>query len=74
MRKVLISGSRKITDPSIVFPILDRHLTEGDKIIVGDATGVDILTHAYVHFRGLAHFEPYVPEWGLGRGAALEVV
>ncbi len=47
MVKILITGSRKVTDVSLIFSKLKQEVKEGDVIIHGGAKGVDSIAHAF---------------------------
>lgn len=69
-RKVLVCGSRNLTEPMILVHIFDSLIKPDDHVIFGDARGVDFAIHLYCHIKGIDHDEPYEADWDLFGKAA----
>lgn len=66
--RLMISGSRGITDKARVFSILDSMNYMPSLLIHGGARGVDALAGTWASARGIP-VVVYPADWSLGRGA-----
>jgi hypothetical protein len=72
--KLLICGSRSITDEELVYECIDDTMTrlkhEVTEIIEGDASGVDKLSGLYANCHDIPLSNDYKPDWKrYGKGA-----
>ena len=65
--KILITGSRSITDKELVFSILDKEIKKDDIIIHGGARGSDSIVKEYCNEKGncCVVVRPIDPENGI---------
>lgn len=68
MKIVIVTGSRKWIDKSIIWDALDEH--NPACIVHGGAIGADSYAHAWAKKRGKIAVV-FFPNWGAGKGAAL---
>ncbi len=60
--RIVISGSRHITDEKTVERILSGYIAVKDIVVTGGCRGVDQIAHDYAH-RFFAKTEVYKPDW-----------
>ena len=66
--RVIVAGSRDITDSDFIFRTIDKHFPEIDEVVSGAARGVDSFGEIWAD----ANHIPYVqfkPDWSIGRQA-----
>ena len=68
--RIVVSGSRTITDVKTVESILQPYISTKDEIVVGDARGVDAIAAdlAYRYFNTVEVFKPDWNKWGKAAG------
>src|SRR5438105_219706 len=66
--RVIVAGSRSISDPLLVAEAVNRSGFIVTRVISGGAAGVDRLGEQWAMERGIT-IERYLPDWSLGRGA-----
>lgn len=69
--KLMVSGSRGVTDSLYVSVVLFKMVNDIDHINVGNAKGVDQFVIGFAKYYGIP-FTVFHPDWKKGRGAGLK--
>lgn len=68
--KVIIAGSRNVTEPEMVIEAIESSKFEITEIVSGCARGVDQLGECWAEAVGVP-IKKFKPNWALGKGAGL---